>query len=205
VPVLSRIFSDRPSRPRPGFVPALATLGAVVALAGCGSSGNSNSIGVGVENTNAAAEAAKQAGATTASTPTTATTAATTPTSGPLASEPHITLPKGPAPTHLVITEIVKGTGAVAKVGQTITVNYVGALYNSGKIFDASWKRHEPASFPLEQGQLIAGWVQGIPGMRVGGRRELIIPASLAYGAAGRPPTIPPNAPLIFVIDLLGV
>ena len=83
-------------------------------------------------------------------------------------------------------------------------VNYVGVLYRGGKVFDASWKRGEPTTFALEQGKLIAGWTQGIPGMKVGGRRELIIPAALAYGAKGSPPSIPPSAPLVFVIDLLG-
>ena len=73
-----------------------------------------------------------------------------------------------------------------------ITVNYLGVLYHGGKVFDASWKRREPATFALEQGKLIAGWTQGIPGMKVGGRRELIIPAALAYGAKGSPPAIPP-------------
>ena len=93
---------------------------------------------------------------------------------------------------------------ALAKAGQTVTVNYVGVLFKGGKVFDASWKRNEPFSFPLGKGQVIPGWDQGIPGMKVGGRRELIIPAALAYGAKGSPPTIPPNAPLVFVVDLLG-
>lgn len=84
-----------------------------------------------------------------------------------------------------------------------VTVNYVGALYHGGSVFDASWQRKQPFPFALGQGQVIPGWDQGVPGMRVGGRRELIIPAALAYGAAGRPPTIPTNAPLVFVIDLL--
>ena len=85
-----------------------------------------------------------------------------------------------------------------------MTVNYVGALYSNGKVFDASWKRKEPFTFTLGKGQVIPGWDQGVAGMKVGGRRELIIPAELAYGKEGRPPTIPPNSPLIFIVDLLG-
>jgi len=175
---------------------ALAGLG----LAGCGSS------------TAPGIQAAPSAGATQAAiTPTTATsTTATTPTAttpkppSPLSKKPVVTVPKTPAPAKLVIKDLVKGTGPAAKVGQTVTVNYVGVLYKTGKEFDSSWKTGQPTSFPLSNGGLIAGWVQGIPGMKVGGRRELIIPANLAYGAQGRG-TIPPNAPLVFVVDLLSV
>ena len=95
-----------------------------------------------------------------------------------------------------------RGTGATAEAGDTVTVNYVGALYKNGKMFDSSWKRHQ-TSRRRSAGSVIPGWVQGIPGMKVGGRRELIIPPSLAYGKAGSPPTIPANSTLIFVVDLL--
>jgi peptidylprolyl isomerase len=101
-----------------------------------------------------------------------------------------------------VTKDLIKGTGAEAKLGDSITVNYVGYLYKTGKVFDASWKRGEPSTFTLENGSLIEGWTKGIPGMKVGGRRELIIPASLAYGTKGTS-GIPPNSPLVFVIDLL--
>ena len=100
--------------------------------------------------------------------------------------------------------ELVKGTGAEAKAGEKVTVNYVGVLYKTGKEFDSSWKRSETFAFELGKGQVIKGWDQGVVGMRVGGRRELIIPAELAYGKNGQPPTIPPNSPLIFVVNLLG-
>jgi peptidylprolyl isomerase len=130
-------------------------------------------------------------------------TAVVTPIIGPLSKEPIITRPKGPAPTTLQAREFVTGTGTEAKAGDSVTVNYIGELYSNGKVFDASWKRNEPFTFTLGQGQVIPGWDKGVAGMRVGGRRELIIPANLAYGKAGRPPTIPPNAPLIFVVDLL--
>jgi peptidylprolyl isomerase len=177
----------------------LATVAAAILVAGCGSSSSSSTIGVGVEN-KADESLAKSSGST--ATPT--STAATTPTSGPLSKEPAVTPPSGPAPTKLVTKEIIAGTGAEAKAGESVTVNYVGILYNGGKEFDASWKRNEPFTFTLGRGQVIPGWDQGVPGMKVGGRRELIIPAPLAYGAKGSPPTIPANAPLVFVVDLLG-
>jgi peptidylprolyl isomerase len=173
---------------------ALTALVASILIAGCGSSSSgSSTITVGNENTtdNALIKSGE-------------TKAATTPTSGPLSIEPKITPPSGPAPKTLVKKDLIVGTGAEAKTGSAVSVNYVGALYSNGTVFDASWKRKEPFSFTLGKGQVIQGWEQGVPGMKVGGRRELIIPAALGYGAAGSPPKIPPNAPLIFVIDLLG-
>jgi peptidylprolyl isomerase len=184
---------------------ALATLATAALIAGCGSSGSSSTITVGNESKSDEA-LAKVAAATTTPTTTTPTTATTkTPTGGPLAKEPKVTGPSGAAPSKLVVNDLIKGTGPVAKAGQTVTVNYVGVLFHGGKEFDASWKRNEPFSFALGQGAVIKGWDQGVAGMRVGGRRELIIPASLAYGAKGAGSAIPPNAPLVFVIDLLGV
>jgi FKBP-type peptidyl-prolyl cis-trans isomerase len=172
-------------------------------IAGCGSSGSSGTISVG--NENKADEALLKSGSPATPTATTPTaTTAKTPTSGPLSKEPHVAPPPGAAPSKLVVKDIVKGTGAEAKAGGSVTVNYVGVLFHGGKVFDASWKRAEPSTFSLEPGKLIQGWTQGIPGMKVGGRRELIIPPPLAYGAKGSPPTIPANAPLVFVIDLLG-
>ena len=126
-----------------------------------------------------------------------------TPASGPLSKEPTVTPPSGPAPTKLVTKELIVGTGPEAKAGDSVTVNYVGVLYKGGKVFDASWKRNETFPFVLGKSQVIPGWEQGIVGMKVGGRRELIIPSDLAYGAKGSPPTIPPNSALIFVVDLL--
>ena len=109
-----------------------------------------------------------------------------------------------------MVKDLIPGTGKTAAPGSTITVNYVGKVCTTGKVFDASWTRHQlfttalaPTS-PTAQG-VIPGWVQGISGMKVGGRRELIIPANLAYGAAGQPPTIPANSTLVFVVDLIAV
>jgi peptidylprolyl isomerase len=182
----------------------LAALATAALIAGCGSSGSSSTITVG--NENKADEAlGKSSAAATTPTPTSTTATAKTPTSGPLAKEPTVTVPAGAAPTALVTKEIIKGTGPEAKAGQPVTVNYVGVLFHGGKEFDASWKRNEPFVFTLGQGAVIKGWDQGVAGMKVGGRRELIIPANLAYGSKGAGSSIPPNAPLVFVIDLLGV
>ncbi|HEY1833390.1 MAG TPA: FKBP-type peptidyl-prolyl cis-trans isomerase [Solirubrobacteraceae bacterium] len=174
---------------------SLAALGATVLIAGCGgSSGGEGTITIGNENTadNALIHTGEKK-------------AVTTPTSGPLSTEPKVTPPTGPAPSKLESKDLVAGTGTEAKAGDKLTVNYVGVLYKGGKEFDASWKRKEPFEFTLGQGQVIKGWDQGLVGMKVGGRRELVIPSELAYGKTGSPPTIPANAPLVFVIDLLNV
>ena len=140
---------------------------------------------------------APSSGATQASVP-------TTPTPPPqLQSKPTVTVPKNCANTALIKKDLIPGTGQTIQAGQTVTVNYVGVLCKTGKEFDSSWKRNQPFTTALSSGSVISGWVQGIPGMKVGGRRELIIPANLAYGKAGSPPTIPPNSPLVFVVDAL--
>ncbi len=179
----------------------LVALSAAALIAGCGSSGSSSTITVGAENK--ANEALANSTAPTSSTSTSATATAKTPTSGPLSKEPHVTPPSGPPPTKLVTKEVITGTGTEAKSGSAVAVNYVGALYKTGKVFDASWKRNEPFPFTLGKGQVIPGWEQGVVGMKVGGRRELIIPPALGYGAKGSPPSIPPNETLIFIVDLL--
>lgn len=107
-----------------------------------------------------------------------------------------------PAPEELVGADLVVGTGDLAASSATVRIQYVGALYRDGETFDTSWGRGA-ATFPLAQ--VIPGFSQGIAGMRVGGRRELVIPSHLGYGKAGAPPVIPPDATLVFVIDLLGI
>lgn len=125
--------------------------------------------------------------------------------SGGETTKPKVTVPKGALPKKLEMKEIEAGSGAEAKSGDEVTVQYVGVSYKDGKEFDSSWSRNEPFSFTLGAGEVIPGWDQGVEGMKVGGRRELIIPPSLAYGEAGAPPAIAPNETLVFVIDLLEV
>jgi peptidylprolyl isomerase len=120
-------------------------------------------------------------------------------------TKPKVTVPKGAPPKKLIVKDLEEGSGEEAKAGGEVTVQYVGVDYKSGKEFDSSWSRNEPFTFGLGAGQVIPGWDQGVEGMKVGGRRELIIPPELAYGEAGSPPAIPPNETLVFVIDLLEV
>jgi peptidylprolyl isomerase len=158
-----------------------------LAVAGCGGSDDSSS------SNESAASTSKES-----SSPETSSNAKKT--------APKVTVPKGAPPKKLEIKEIEEGSGAEAKAGDEVSVQYAGVGYESGKEFDSSWSRGaEPFSFGLGAGQVIPGWDQGVEGMKVGGRRELIIPPGLAYGAAGAPPAIGPNETLIFVIDLLAV
>jgi peptidylprolyl isomerase len=120
-----------------------------------------------------------------------------------LKSKPAIPKPTGKAPKSLVVKDIVKGKGATAKAGDAITVQYVGVDFKTGEQFDASWDRGQPFQFQLGAQMVIPGWDQGVAGMKVGGRRELVIPPDLAYGPQGQPPAIAPNATLVFVIDLV--
>jgi peptidylprolyl isomerase len=166
------------------FPTRFATALAVIVVAGCGSSGGAKDTGP--SNPPAKTQAA----------------APLKPT-GALAHKPKVQVPSAPAPKKLQVKDIVKGKGPAATDGDQLSVQYVGVLYENGKEFDSSWSRGaQPFQFQLGGGQVIPGWDQGVKGMRVGGRRQLIIPAKLAYGPQGQPPTIPPNAPLVFVIDL---
>jgi len=117
--------------------------------------------------------------------------------------KPEVDFPGGEPPTELQISDIWEGDGAVAKAGDTVQVHYVGVAYSTGEEFDASWSRGEPLEFRLGVGQVIAGWDQGVQGMRVGGRRQLIIPPGLAYGDRGAGRSIAPGETLIFVCDLV--
>jgi peptidylprolyl isomerase len=188
---------------RPIAMILAAALGA--GLAACGSS---KAPGVELAPSSGATAASAPPTTSTTTTSSTTTTTATTPKPpSPLATKPVVKVPTGPPPKTLQTKDLITGTGKTATPGSTITVNYVGVLYKGGKEFDSSWKRGEPFTTALTPGPggVIAGWVKGITGMKVGGRRELIIPPSLGYRKAGSPPTIPPNATLVYVVDLLSV
>jgi peptidylprolyl isomerase len=114
---------------------------------------------------------------------------------------PEVPVPVGPPPTSLVTQDLKPGTGADVAVGATVTVNYIGVSCSTGKIFDSSYSRGKTASFPLSQ--VIKGWTDGIPGMKVGGQRLLGIPSDQAYGPSGRPPTIAPDEALWFVVEVV--
>ncbi len=120
-------------------------------------------------------------------------------------SKPEVSIPTGSPPTALVEEDLIEGSGASAKAGDRVTVQYVGVGFDSRQEFDASWDRGEPFSFQLGAGEVIQGWDQGIAGMKAGGQRQLVIPGDLAYGDAGFPPTIKPNEALVFVVDLLEI
>lgn len=120
-------------------------------------------------------------------------------------TKPEVTVPDGEPPAELVENELIEGTGAEATKGDEVTVQYVGVGFESEEEFDSSWSRNEPFPFQLGSGSVIPGWEMGVEGMKVGGRRELIIPSELAYGSTGSPPAIGPNEALIFVVDLLEV
>ena len=123
---------------------------------------------------------------------------------GDLGAKPSITLPEGPPPAELVVVDLVEGDGAEVPTRATVTTHYVGVSWtNGGSQFDASWDRGQPLSFGLHQ--VIQGWGQGIPGMKVGGRRMLVIPPHLGYGAQSPTPAIARNDTLVFVIDLVDV
>jgi peptidylprolyl isomerase len=117
--------------------------------------------------------------------------------------KPEIDFPEGPSPSELEIVDLTVGEGAEAQAGQTVSVHYVGVSHSSGEQFDASYDRGQPLQFRLGVGQVISGWDTGVQGMRVGGRRRLVIPPHLAYGDRGAGGVIKPGETLIFVVDLL--
>ncbi|MDL9938018.1 FKBP-type peptidyl-prolyl cis-trans isomerase [Gordonia sp. ABSL1-1] len=115
--------------------------------------------------------------------------------------KPEVEFQEGPAPAELTIKDLIVGEGAEAQRGGIVDVHYVGVDYETGEEFDSSWDRGQSANFPLER--LIPGWQEGIPGMKVGGRRQLTVPPELAYGPAGAGHRLSGRT-LVFVIDLLG-
>jgi peptidylprolyl isomerase len=119
--------------------------------------------------------------------------------------KPEIDFPEGPPPADLEITDLVEGGGSEATAGSTVKVHYVGVTHSTGEEFDASYNRGDPLQFRLGVGQVIQGWDTGVQGMKVGGRRRLVIPPHLAYGDRGAGGVIQPGETLIFVCDLVSV
>jgi peptidylprolyl isomerase len=128
-----------------------------------------------------------------------------TPDNTDVTKKPNVTVPDELPPDTLQTVDIVKGKGPAAKKGDKVTVQYVGLTWSTSVEFDSSWDRGQPYPLTLGKGNVIAGWDKGIPGMRKGGRRQLTIPADMAYGAQGSPPKIGPNECLRFIIDLVKI
>ncbi len=120
-------------------------------------------------------------------------------------TRPAVTIPDGPPPDELLIEDIEIGDGPEASPGRQVDVHYVGVSWSTGEEFDSSWSRSELFGFPLGAGQVIAGWDQGVAGMRVGGRRRITIPPHLGYGERGAGGVIAPDETLVFVVDLHNV
>jgi peptidylprolyl isomerase len=122
-----------------------------------------------------------------------------------MSDKPEVDFPEGPPPNDLQVIDIVEGEGAEARAGDHVLVHYVGVAYSTGEEFDASYNRGTPLDFPLGAGRVIQGWDQGVVGMKVGGRRRLVIPPQLGYGDRGAGGVIKPGETLIFVVDLVEV
>jgi peptidylprolyl isomerase len=122
-----------------------------------------------------------------------------------MTEKPEVDFYEGGTPTDLVIIDLIDGEGAEAKAGDHVQVHYVGVAHSTGEEFDASYNRGAPLDFPLGAGRVIQGWDQGVTGMKVGGRRQLVIPPHLGYGDRGAGGVIKPGETLIFVVDLVAV
>ncbi|WP_460865001.1 FKBP-type peptidyl-prolyl cis-trans isomerase [Rhodococcus aerolatus] len=191
------------TRRRCGLRAAGAVL-ALAALAGCSSSD------AGSTTTTTTAGAASSAPSSRTVSPEATTVAAGDPTvpllqgnPGDLGTAPTLTAGTGTPPAGLVVSDVVEGTGELATASATVDVRYVGALYSDGSVFDSSWRRGtDPISFPLNR--VVPGFAGGIEGMKVGGRREIVIPPELGYGQRAQP-GLPAGSTLVFVVDLVGV
>jgi peptidylprolyl isomerase len=177
------------------------------AVAGCGASGGSGSAQVTSRSVSEAPQAPTGPHA-----PTTLPSCVSAPPRAEhvagttdLSKKPQIEVPDSPPPCNLVVGDIVAGNGPAAKPGDKLTMKYVGVLYSNGKQFDASWDHGQDFPFTLGGGQVIQGWDQGMVGMKVGGRRQLVIPPSMAYGDQDQGPNLPANSTLIFVVDLVRI
>ena len=119
--------------------------------------------------------------------------------------KPDVSIPDGPPPTDLVLEDLAVGDGEEATAGHNVDVHYVGVSWSTGEQFDASWDRGDTFRFQLGGGQVIKGWDEGVAGMKIGGRRRLVLPPSYAYGRQGAGGAIGPDETLVFVVDLLGL
>ncbi len=162
-------------------------------------------------STSAAATTTTSVGSTTTAPTTTTSTAAVhfAPVASPspagtFGKAPTVIVPAGAPPTTPEMSDLITGTGPAAKIGQKLTVQYVLATYSTRKVIQSSWTA-QPYTFTLGAGQVITGWDKGMVGMRVGGRRELILPPSLGYGSVARGGGIAANDTLVFVVDLLKI
>ncbi|MET8482514.1 MULTISPECIES: FKBP-type peptidyl-prolyl cis-trans isomerase [Streptomyces] len=118
-------------------------------------------------------------------------------------TKPEVDVPEGAAPAELTVRDLIVGDGAEVKPGTVVRVHYVGVTFETGKEFDSSWDRDQPFKFALGSGRVIKGWDRGLRGMRVGGRREIVVPPRLGYGNQSPSPLIPAGSTLVFVVDLL--
>jgi peptidylprolyl isomerase len=178
------------------YVLTLIAVVALVSLAACGGDDDDSGNGGGSADTTAQQDAATE------------TTTSPADAEGALrdtSKKPVIPKPTGAPPRKLVKEDIVKGTGPAAKPGDTVVVHYVGMNFSNGHEFDASWDTGQPFPVQLGAGMVIKGWDKGLVGIKKGGRRELIIPPELGYGAQGYPPDIPPNETLVFVVDAISI
>jgi peptidylprolyl isomerase len=181
---------------RPLALLALLALLAALALAACGDDDDSEPAAATAETNQQESEPpSAETGTETEPTPDLTDTSV----------KPVIDKPTGTPPRRLVKEDIVKGKGPGAKPGDTVIVNYVGVSFSTGEEFDASWDTGQTFPVQLGAGMVIEGWEKGLVGIKKGGRRELIIPPEMAYGAKGAPPSIGPNETLVFVIDALDI
>ena len=180
--------------------PALVVAG--IALAACGG-GKTADIPDGSDTGTVAApvETTSTSTAPTFAKPTAEITAVADKVGTDTKKKPKIVKPSGKPPAKLTVVDLVKGTGPAAKAGDTLTVDYAGSSWSTGKEFDASWGK-QPFPVTLGQNQVIPGWEQGLVGMKKGGRRLLVIPPDLGYGSTGSGTAIKPNETLLFVVDL---
>ena len=192
---------------KPRFSARVLLVGALLlVLAACGSSSNTK-----VSTGDKAGPPVNGDASSTSAGPTTTTVFAQTAAQKPCvalvdplpAGAPNVPVKVGPAPTTLVIEDLKPGTGADVKATSNVTVDYIGVACSTGKIFDSSYSRGQPATFPLNG--VIKGWSEGLVGMKVGGQRLLGIPSDLAYGASGQGADIGPNEALWFVVDMKSV